>query len=90
LVVSESTETDQGVDLSAEYIIDNNVAPVMSESYGECELFLGTSGNEFYSYLWQQAAAQGISVIISAGDAGSAACEDPNTGAHRKLNTDWA
>jgi subtilase family serine protease len=35
-VVSQSTETTFGVDLSALYIIDNNLAPVMSESYGEC------------------------------------------------------
>ena len=31
----------QGVDLSALYIIDNNLAPVMSESYGACEAYLG-------------------------------------------------
>ena len=36
-VVSESTETTAGIDLSALYIIDNNLAPVMSESYGGCE-----------------------------------------------------
>ena len=32
-VESESTETTLGVDLSAEYIVDNNLAPVMSSSY---------------------------------------------------------
>ena len=40
-VVSESTETTAGIDLSALYIIDNNLAPVMSESYGACEATLG-------------------------------------------------
>ncbi len=77
-VVSESTETDQGIDLSAEYIIDNNIAHVMSESYGACEYSIGTTGNEFYSFLWEQAAAQGMTVIISAGDEGSAGCDDPD------------
>ncbi len=77
-VVSESTETDQGIDLSAEYIIDNNIAHVMSESYGACEAEVGASGNEFYSFLWEQAAAQGMTVIISAGDEGSAGCDDPD------------
>jgi subtilase family serine protease len=57
-VVSQSTETTSGVDLSAVYIVDNNLAGVMSESYGQCELGLGTSGNQFYNALWQQAAAQ--------------------------------
>lgn len=78
-VVSESTETSAGVDLSALYIVDNNLAPVMSESYGACELFLGDGGNAFYYYLWEQAAAQGITVMVAAGDAGSAGCDNFNT-----------
>ena len=60
LVVSASTETSLGVDLSALYIVDNNVAPVMSESYGECEATLGNAGNAFYNALWQQAAARAL------------------------------
>jgi Pro-kumamolisin, activation domain/Bacterial Ig-like domain (group 3) len=75
-VVSQGTEVTQGTDLSAIYIVDNNLAPVMSYSYGQCEFFLGTSGNTFYKTLWQQAAAQGISVLLSAGDSGSAGCDN--------------
>ena len=75
-VISESTETTAGTDLSAVYIVDQNLAPIMSESYGQCELALGTTGNQFYSSLWQQASAQGITVFISAGDAGSAGCDN--------------
>ena len=48
-VVSETTETSQGIDLSAIYIIDQNLAPVMSESYGFCEAGLG-SYNSFYYF----------------------------------------
>lgn len=76
-VTSKSTNTTDGVDLSAIYIIENNLAPVMSESYGECELGLGTAGNQFYSNIWAQAAAQGISVFVSSGDNGSAGCDYP-------------
>ena len=75
-VVSQSTEVMQGTDLSAIYIVDNNLAPVMSYSYGQCELYLGTSGNAFYKNLWQQAAAQGITVLVSSGDSGSAGCDN--------------
>jgi hypothetical protein len=75
-VVSQSTETTTGTDLSAVYIVENNLAAVMSESYGQCELGLGTSGNQFYNTLWQQASAQGITVFIAAGDAGSAGCDN--------------
>ena len=74
-VVSQGTEVTQGTDLSALYIVDNNLAPVMSYSYGQCELFLGTSGNVFYKTLWQQAAAQGITVLLANGDSGSAGCD---------------
>lgn len=76
LVVSEGTATSSGLDLSALYIVDNNLAPVMSDSYGYCEAALGAAGNAFYDSLWEQAAAEGITVIVAAGDAGSAACED--------------
>jgi len=78
LVVSATTATTDGVDLSAQYIIDNNLAPVMSSSYGLCEAFLGTAENKFLSNLWEQAAAQGITSMVSAGDNGSAGCDDQN------------
>src|SRR5215469_11292047 len=84
-VVSASTETTLGVDLSAIYVIDNNLAPVMSESYGVCELALGTSGNQFYNSLWAQAAAQGITAILAAGDSGSATCDRASQGAQYGL-----
>jgi Pro-kumamolisin, activation domain/Bacterial Ig-like domain (group 3) len=77
-VVSEGTEVTQGTDLSAIYIVNNNLAPVMSFSYGQCELFLGTTGNAFFNNLWQQAAAQGITVLIASGDSGAAGCDGGN------------
>jgi hypothetical protein len=78
-VVSESTQSvaSDGVDLSAVYIVDDNIAPVMSESFGSCEASLTTAGNRFFNSLWQQAAAEGITVVISSGDSGSAGCDPP-------------
>jgi subtilase family serine protease len=70
-VTSASTETDDGIDLSAIYIVDNNIAPVMSESYGVCEA-AGSGTVGFYGAIWEQAAAQGISVMVSTGDNGAA------------------
>jgi len=75
LVVSETTEASFGGDLSAVYIVDNNLAPILSYSYGSCEQGLGASGNGFYQSLWEQAAAQGITVVVAAGDNGSAECD---------------
>lgn len=74
LVVSAPAATN-GVDLSAQYIVDNNFAPVMSVSFGLCELFLGTAGNQHLNQLWQQAAAQGITVLVAVGDQGAAGCD---------------
>jgi len=78
-VVSASTPASAGIDLSAIYIVEHNLAGAMSESYGQCEQQLGTAGNAFYNQLWEQAAAQGITVILSAGDGGSAGCDDFDT-----------
>ncbi len=81
LVTSQDTQTDagDGVDASAIYVVDNNVAPVLSESYGACESGLGANGNAFFNSLWQQAAAEGITVVVAAGDNGSAGCDNPST-----------
>src|SRR5262249_48008251 len=66
LVVSETSQTDgtDGVDASALYIVDNNISDVMTESFGSCEAALGSAGTNFYSLLWQQASAQGMTVMI--------------------------
>jgi pseudomonalisin len=77
-VVSKSTNSSDGVNLSAQYIVNHNLAPVMSTSFGLCEASLGSSGNGFLSSLWQQAAAEGITVLVSSGDNGAAGCDSPS------------
>ncbi len=74
-VVSKSTSSSDGTYLSAQYIVSHNLAPVMSMSFGLCEAALGSSGNSFINSLWQQAAAQGITVFVSSGDSGAAGCD---------------
>jgi subtilase family serine protease len=77
-VVSATTGASNGIDLSAQFIVDNNLAPILSESYGECEAGLGIAGNQFYMNLWQQASALGITVLMPTGDNGSAGCDNDN------------
>jgi hypothetical protein len=89
LVVSEDSQSigTAGIDLSSIYIINNNIAPIMSESFGSCEASLGTTGEQFYIELWQQASAQGITVILSAGDSGSAGCDPAAAPANQDVAT---
>jgi hypothetical protein len=84
LVVSASTNTTEGIALSAQYIVDNNIASISSMSFGQCELHLGTAGNQFWNAVWEQAAAEGISAFVSAGDGGSAGCDNFDTAAEAR------
>ncbi|HME12005.1 MAG TPA: hypothetical protein VKF79_04050, partial [Candidatus Acidoferrum sp.] len=82
LVITEQPDSGvgaAGVDLSVLYVVNNNLAPVVSKSFGQCEAFAGTSGNQLQNALWEQAAAQGITGLVSAGDTGSAACDPAST-----------
>ncbi|HEX4960763.1 MAG TPA: S53 family peptidase [Thermoanaerobaculia bacterium] len=73
-VISKSTATTDGVDLSAQYIVNNNVGDTMSTSFGQCESIMGSTELTFYNNLWSQAATQGITAFVSSGDAGAAGC----------------
>jgi subtilase family serine protease len=52
----------------------------MSLSYLECEAGLGPGnapdGNGYMNTLWQQAAMEGVSVFVAAGDGSAAGCDD--------------
>lgn len=76
LVVSEDTNSTLGLDLSETYIIDNNLADVMTESFSACEAQSASSAS-FYSVLAEQAASQGITFLVASGDTGAAGCDDP-------------
>ena len=69
---------DYGLDLATVRAVNDNLVDVLNLSFGECEGALETSGNQFYASIWEQAAAQGISVTVSTGDSGSAGCDNPN------------
>jgi Pro-kumamolisin, activation domain/Bacterial Ig-like domain (group 3) len=80
LVIAGSTDTTNGVDLAAAYAIDNQLGSILTYTYGSCEQALGSSGNAFYNALWQQAAAEGITILVAAGDNGSAGCDASSAG----------
>ncbi len=75
LYVSADTLTTTGLYTALVRAVDDDLADVISLSYGECEQELGSAGNQFFYYNWQQATAQGQSVFVAAGDSGSAGCD---------------
>jgi len=76
-VVTKPTATTPGELASAQYIVNANLAPVLTMSFGLCEGKMSASTLATYNSLWQQAAAQGITVFVSSGDGGAASCDQP-------------
>ncbi|MBB5064471.1 Ig-like domain repeat protein [Granulicella mallensis] len=74
-VIASTTDTTDGVVLAAAYAVENVVSPIMTVSYGECEMDEGPYGNLFWSTLWEQAAAEGITALASSGDGGAGMCD---------------
>jgi uncharacterized protein (TIGR03437 family) len=61
----------RGVQTALQYAIDQNIAPVITYSFGSCEFATSNA----LRYLAQQANAQGITFIAASGDAGAATCD---------------
>jgi len=55
-------------------VIDNNVADILTVSFHGCETVAGKPQTLLVDSLFQQAAAEGISVFVGAGDSGVADC----------------
>ena len=64
---------DQDASMAAQYIIDQNLAAVLNMSFSQCEANLG-SDNAAVNAMFEQAAGEGMTVVVSAGDAGAAGC----------------
>jgi subtilase family serine protease len=78
-VASASTNTTDGVDLSEQYIVDNDLADIMTESFSGCEAGTTSADAASISSLAEQAAAEGITYMVSTGDSGAEGCDDPGT-----------
>jgi hypothetical protein len=85
-VIGATTTTTDGADIASGYIVDNVTAPIMNFSFGLCEQLEPDSEIAFYQNLWQQAAAEGITVFVAAGDAGSSDCNDAGAGGNHVTN----
>ncbi len=78
LYTAADTYLNAGLFLAIQRAIDDNQVDILNVSFGACEANEGAAGNQYINNLWQQAAAQGISVTVSTGDSGSAGCDNQN------------
>ncbi len=77
LYVFTGSNSSQNVFNALEFAIDNNLAPVISISYGNCEANLGTFTATLRADVLE-ANSHGQTVAAAAGDSGAADCETAN------------
>jgi hypothetical protein len=77
MVVTGPQYASDPAELSAASIVDQNLAQIVSISYGNCEANLGTAQSALWNQVWEQGAAEGMSIFAASGDAGAAGCAGP-------------
>jgi subtilase family serine protease len=75
-VNSGAGPTSGGAFDSLQYAIDQNAAPILSISYGECELGWGSTNLTTLETLAQQANSQGQTILGPGGDDGATDCDN--------------
>ena len=77
------------VTVSLQYAIDQNLAPVISISYGDCELQTPSSQAQAFAAWAEQANAQGQTIFAAAGDDGALDCSGgDDTASNNSLSVD--
>ena len=75
--------------MSLTQIIDQDLAPIATISYGGCESGFGSSDITSYNQLFRQAAAQGQTIAGPAGDSGATDCDAQTSVATQGLAVDF-
>jgi hypothetical protein len=78
LYIAASTDYNDGLDLAMLRAVEDDTATVLSLSFGTCEAEEGAGYLAYINSLWEQAAAQGQTVMVSSGDNSSAGCDNQN------------
>jgi subtilase family serine protease len=76
LYLSAGSAYQDPLALAALRAVDDNQADVLSVSWGSSEQELEASGNQLWDGLWEQAAAQGQTVLVATGDYGQVPGEE--------------
>jgi subtilase family serine protease len=80
IYTSANTDLQGGLFLAIQRAVDDNAVAILNISFGNCEQNLGAATNAFLNEIYEQAAAQGISITVSTGDSGSAGCDADTVG----------
>ncbi|HEY1354451.1 MAG TPA: S53 family peptidase [Ktedonobacteraceae bacterium] len=77
-IIYEGPNSTQGLNDTYNRMVTDNQARVISTSWGLCESSMGQAEILLLDTIFEQAAAQGISIYAAAGDAGAYDCGDSN------------
>jgi subtilase family serine protease len=86
IVYVNSTNVITGSLLSA---INDNLAPIISISYGDCEVNFGTANLTSFNQFFQRANAQGQTIVGPSGDSGATDCDYNSYPAVGGFNVDF-
>lgn len=78
-----------GVFDAMEYAIEQDIAPIISISYGACEPLYGQIDADTYGFFMDEAATQGQTLIAASGDAGATACDQGGSIAYEGLSVQF-
>jgi subtilase family serine protease len=79
LFVHTGSNPNYNVFDAVSFAITQDIAPVISISYGLCEALLSASELQQFSALLEQANAQGQTIVAASGDSGATACANYTT-----------
>ena len=81
LLLVVATGDSGGIGVDTQYLVQTTPLPatVINISFGSCEAQAGASGVSYWDSLFQQEAAEGISVFVSSGDSGASGCDQDFT-----------
>jgi subtilase family serine protease len=69
--------------------VDNNLAPIVADGYGQCEAILQANNLVYYSQILEQAAAQGMTITAPSGQYGATDCDSGVATAVQGLAVDF-
>jgi hypothetical protein len=80
LYIAANTDLQSGLILAIQRAVNDNAVAILNVSFGECEQNLGAGTNALLNEVYEQAAAEGITITVSAGDSGAAGCDSGTFG----------